>query len=70
MNQSTEDYIRGEYPESIEDARSIIDRHLVCLDEGFELDVDALALDIAGYFTGCLTVNGEPRVGRPKREGD
>lgn len=62
--QTTEDYIEGEYGGAVEDVRAIIDRFLDEGDAGGVQDTEGLALDIAGYFTGCLTVDGSPRVKR------
>lgn len=74
-------YIEGEYGDALEDVKKILDRHLtqaaamggtldapVMSSMHYTDDPDALALDIAGYFTGCLTVNGEPRVARRSRD--
>jgi creatinine amidohydrolase/Fe(II)-dependent formamide hydrolase-like protein len=72
--QSTEDYIRSEYRGAVEDALVIIDGHLgtkYMIEHVERAMREALALHIAGYFTGCLTVAGEPRVvrGRDSRRG-
>lgn len=67
---TAEDYVRGEYGESLEDALHIIKRHLIF--DGAPLrveNIEPLAMDIAGYFNGILKVDGTAR-GSYRRETD
>ncbi len=56
MNADTEMYIHREYPGAFSDVQTIMRR--------FGVFNPALALDLAGYMTGCVTVDGHERTGR------
>lgn len=57
--ESPEAYIYGEYDGAVADAAEILDRVLADLPAAAR---DAAALQIAGYFTGCLRADGSPRA--------
>lgn len=72
--ETAEDYIRGEYGEELPIIRAILDRfkpQFRATEKRAEHDeiLDRLTLQIVGYYTGCLTEEGAPRVGRRLRSG-
>lgn len=65
--QSSDDYIRSEYGEELPIIRTILDRFKprflgIASIEERDATLDKLALEIVGYYTGCLTPSGLPRV--------
>lgn len=73
--QSAGDYIRGEYGDELPIIRAILDRFkprflgMTSVEERDET-LDKLAMQIVGYYTGCLTPSGLPRVGRRRSMRD
>lgn len=61
----TEAYIEGEYDGEVEIVKAIIERHSgISVGEIVIRDVSKLAMDITGYYTGCLAPDGSARVSR------
>lgn len=76
-----ESYIKGEYGEVFPVVEEMVRRHVTSggYTRNFKTDtlehhitlsdkaVEALVLDIVGYFTGCRTAIGDPRVKNTRR---
>ena len=69
--ETVDDYIRGEYGEELPIVRAILNRFkprflgITSIEER-GATLDRLALEIVGYYTGCLSPGGAPRGRRPR----